>query len=314
MNGIELSRAYFEEYGRPLLERDFASALPFLAAGFTGSGSEHYGFDDETSRDHDFEPGFIIFLPGEDVIDRRTEFLLERAYAKLPREFDGVKRLTVNPVGGRRSGVIRTADFYKRAAGTENGELSVPAWLNIPDYALSEAVNGELFFDNYGQVTAIRERLSAMPRDVLYKRLAGNLLIMAQAGQYNFTRCLCHGEYDAAQLAANEFVTAAIKCAFLLCGKYMPFYKWSFRALRELPYPEKLSSLLSYILKGDNADKKTAESKYDAIEEVAAMITGELITLDMTDAICGDLEKHAYSVNDKIEDGNIRNLNVLSAV
>ena len=33
-----------------MLESEFADILPFLAAGFTGSGSEHYGYDDEISR------------------------------------------------------------------------------------------------------------------------------------------------------------------------------------------------------------------------------------------------------------------------
>lgn len=59
-----------------MLETDFAELMPYLAIVFVGSGSEHYGFDDEFSRDHDYEPGFCIFLPGEDVIDRRRAFRL----------------------------------------------------------------------------------------------------------------------------------------------------------------------------------------------------------------------------------------------
>ena len=35
---------------------------------------------------------------------------------------------------------------------------------------------------------------------------------------------------------------------------------------------------------------------------------------DITKAICGDLEKHAYSVNDHIKDGEIRNLNILATI
>ena len=115
MNGLEIARGYFEEFGRPMLESEFADILPFLAAGFVGSGSEHFGYDDEVSRDHDFEPGFCLFLPGEDVIDRRRAFQLERAYARLPKEYAGVRRLQLSPVGGARNGVIRTADFYLRA-------------------------------------------------------------------------------------------------------------------------------------------------------------------------------------------------------
>lgn len=44
----------------------------------------------------------------------------------------------------------------------------------------------------------------------------------------------------AAQLACVEFVNAAMKVNFLLQDRYMPYYKWSFRALRELVGTEEL--------------------------------------------------------------------------
>ena len=100
MKGLELSRAYFERFGRPMLEEQFPELLPFLAAGLCGSGSECFGWDDEVSRDHDFEPGFCLFLPEEELVSRRQEFLLERAYAKLPAAFGGVERARMRPVGG----------------------------------------------------------------------------------------------------------------------------------------------------------------------------------------------------------------------
>ena len=56
MNGLELSKAYFDAYGLPMLRERFPRLLPLLAAGLTGSGSECWGYDDEWSRDHDFEP------------------------------------------------------------------------------------------------------------------------------------------------------------------------------------------------------------------------------------------------------------------
>ncbi len=95
-------------------------------------------------------------------------------------------------------------------------------WLHVPDYALFEATDGEVFSDNYEEFTKIRERLKNMPEDVKLKRLAGNLFIMAQSGQYNFARCLSHGEYEAAQLSLNEFVTSGLKVWFLLENKYAP--------------------------------------------------------------------------------------------
>jgi len=279
-----------------------------------GSGSEHYGYDDEISRDHDFEPGFCIFLPGEELVSRRQAFLLERAYAKLPKEYMGFKRLPIAPVGGNRNGVMRISDFYLEHIGSEDGELTNDAWLKISDQALFESTSGKIFFDNLGEFTGIREKLLNMPKDIMLKRLAGNLLIMAQSGQYNYARCINHGELEASQLAVNEFVSSAMKAVFILNNKYMPYYKWSFRALRELPDSEKFQSAFSELLLGNSRDELISQRKYDIIETVCTEVIELLKTRGYTKAICGDMEKHAYSVNDMISDGELRNMHILAAI
>ena len=313
MNGLELSRAYYAQYGEPMLRERFPQLMPLLAAGLAGSGSECWGYDDEISRDHDFEPGFSLFLPGEDVVDRRTAFALERAYAALPKEFMGFKRAMLAPVGGARHGVLRTADFFREKTGSADGNLSLMEWLALPEYLLAEAVNGEIFADGLGEVTAIRDRLMHRPTDVRLKKLAGQLLLMGQSGQYNYRRCLLHGETGAAQLAVAEFVKSAMAAVFLLNDSYQPYYKWSFRAMRALPRLSITAELLEYLLTTDN-EEETASEKYAVMEGIAADIIGELQAQGLTQAVCGDLEKHAYSVNDRISDAQIRNLHILAAV
>ena len=313
MRGLELARAYWEQWGRPMVEAQFPHLLPHIAAGLFGSGSECFGYDDEISRDHDFEPGFMLLLPDEDAVSRRDAFLLERAYAGLPREFMGLRRGLVQPVGGPRRGVLRAADFFTQKVGAPDGVLTVGQWLSTPEYALAEAVNGAVFFDGAGAVTAIRERLSAYPEDIRRKKLAGNLLLMGQAGQYNYPRCLRHGEKGAAQLAAVEFVRRCMGAVFLLNGVYQPFYKWAFRAMRGLPRLSLLAELMEYLLTTDN-DAEMAAAKGDVMEGVAADIVGELRRQGLTKADGGDLEAHARSVNDAIADGDIRNLHILAAI
>ncbi|MBQ5441116.1 MAG: DUF4037 domain-containing protein [Firmicutes bacterium] len=313
MKGLEISKAFFEKYGLPMLKEQFPEVLPYLAAGLIGPGSECLGYDDETSQDHDFEPGFCIFLPSEEVVDRRTAFLLERAYYKLPREFMGFKRSLMAPVGGARNGVIRTSEFFTEKTGSPDGNLTPYEWLRLPEQSLLECVNGEIFMDNYGEVSAIRERLSKYPPDIFRKKLAGHLLLMSQSGQYNYNRTLGHGETAAAQLAVNEFVRSTISAIFLLNGKYQPYYKWSFRALRELPELSIEAELLEYLLITDNTDTYS-EEKYMVIEGICSDIIDCLIDRKLTEAICGDLEKHAYSVNDGITDPEIRNMHILAAV
>ncbi len=313
MQGLELSRRFFREYGLPMLREKFPDLLPRIAAGLTGSGSECFGYDDEVSADHDFEPGFCLFLPEEETVDRRTAFLLERAYAALPKEYLGFRRAALQPAGGNRHGVFRTRAFFLAKAGTPDGDLSVRQWLTTPQSVLAEAVNGEIFHDGPGEVTGIRRRLAAMPEDIRRKRLAGHLFLMGQAGQYNYARCLAHGETGAAQLAAVQFVQSLMECVFLLNRVYMPYYKWSFRAMRALPELSGLADSAEYLLTTGNTGE-TAETKQYLIEEAAGLVIAVLQERQMTEAVCGDLEKHAYSVNDSVADSGIRNLHILASV
>ncbi len=313
MTGLELARAYWETYGVPMIHDQFPEYEEIIAAALTGSGSECYGFDDEISRDHDFEPGFCLFIPGEEIVDRRTAFQLERAYAKLPAEFEGFRRQKLQPVGGQRHGLFRIDEYFTEKIGCHPEQMTTEQWLRIPEYALAEAVNGEVFRDPAGLLTDCRTILENMPEDIRRKRLAGRLLLMAQSGQYNYRRCLKHGETGAAQLAVGEFARNTLSAAFLLNRKYMPYYKWSFRALKALPGGEELGRSLEWLLSTGN-EEEIAEDKYFCMEGIASQVIDLLQDQGLTEATCGDLEKHAYSVNDGIRDGSVRNLHILFCV
>ena len=312
MRGLELARKYFEAYGEEML-RQFPEWEHRLAVGLVGSGSECFGYDDAVSQDHDFEPGFCVFLPEEDVLDRKTAFRLERAYAKLPGEFDGYPRAKLSPVGGSRRGVIRLGDFLEARTGTRDGRMSLEQWLRTPEHYLAEVVGGTLFREGDGEFARVRAALASQPEDVRRKKLAGNLLLAAQAGQYNFQRCLRHGETGAAQLAVCEFVRHMIAVLFLLNRRYLPFYKWQFRALRELPLLGGEGETLELLLTTDNGPTM-AQAKLDLVENLSGAVITALQDQDLTEAICGDLEKHAYSVNDRISDPALRNANLLIGV
>ena len=57
-----------------------------------------------------------------------------------------------------------------------------------------------------------------------------------------------------------------------------------------------------------------ARAKADLAEDIASQIISALQDDGLTSAICGDLEKHAYSVNDHVNDPNLRNENILLGV
>lgn len=63
MNGIELSKAYYNAYGKKMIHDNFPELEEVIVVGLIGSGSECLGFDDTISENHDFEPRFMMFVP-----------------------------------------------------------------------------------------------------------------------------------------------------------------------------------------------------------------------------------------------------------
>ena len=312
MKGLELCRKYYEEYGAPMIAEKFPDLKGKIAVGLFGGGSECFGYDDEISRDHDYEPSFIIVLPSETEVSRRDAFLLEREYAKLPDEFMGYKRNKLNPVGGSRRGVIRAEDFLTEKTGRADGLLSGDEWFSVPEHYLAETVNGEIFFDGSGTFTAVRDYLSAYPKDVKLKKLAGALLLAAQAGQYNYPRMIKRGDTAGAQVCAAEFVRHAMNAAFLIEEKYQPYYKWAFRALSELPEMKTLCDPLEFLLSSYNSPD-LARDKTEKIEFVCSFLANA-VAERITGEKESDLGKLAYAVNDKIADATLRNRSVLYGV
>ena len=68
------------------------------------------------------------------------------------------------------------------------------------------------------------------------------------------------------------------------------------------------------ILMTSNNEGSNPQEKSALIEQLCGQVIDVLREQGMTKATCGDLEKHAYSVNDRIADPELRNLHILSAV
>lgn len=310
MKGLTLAEGFYREYGEPMLREQFPALMDKIAVGLVGSGSECFGFDDQISRDHDFEPGFCIFLPDEAQVDRTTAFALERAYEKLPKEYQGFTRSTLKPVGGNRHGVLRLADFLTEKTGTPDGIIQGGAWFFLPEQALAEVTNGRLFWDGSGEFTTIRRRLSYLPEEVRRKKLAGHLLLMGQAGQYNHPRCIARNEFATARLAVNEFINHTIHAVFLLEKHYLPYYKWQFRALRELPLSRRFYASLEQLLAG-----RLTPAETDRLIGAIAAVTAEAVQAQGLSAQPDrELERLAYAVNNGICDAALRNLHILYGV
>ncbi|MBH9970963.1 DUF4037 domain-containing protein [Bifidobacterium sp. W8109] len=241
IQGLDLAKAYWEQVGRPMLEERYPQYRGRIAAGLMGHGSDCYGFDDAISRDHDFGPGFCLWLTSEDY--QAIGDQLQKDYEALPTEFMGFGSRTdsVRAKGdNRRVGVFEIGAFFESLTGYRQAppEDHPHEWLLLDEATLAAATNGRIFADPLGRMLATRQGFKAMPDDVRFCLISRRLGMIAQAGQYNLPRSLQRGDGAAAMLSINEFVKASASLIFLINNPltvgYLPYYKWTFAALRRL--------------------------------------------------------------------------------
>lgn len=132
----------------------------------------------------------------------------------------------------------------------------------------------------------------------------------AQSGQYNYARCLAHGEEDAAMLALFEFVTNAIELAFLLNRKHCPYYKWALRSMDGLDKFAELKQPLEYLLTADN-DKAGQSVKKAIVEDISLALANEINAQFDLGVEGGFLEPYAYAIQKRIKNSDIRNLHIV---
>lgn len=253
MKGLELSRKYYETYGRVMIDEKFAEYKDRIAVGLVGEGSDCFGYDDAVSMDHDWGPGFIMW-----VTDATYEAIgdeLQQAYDALPDEFMGYKR-SVTVQGRKRRGVIKISEFYHNLIGTDDYEKL--DWQKAEDYALAAATNGEVFVDEEGSFTNIRKNLKqGYPENILYLKIAEGAAKFSQTGQYNYARMMERGDWLTADRMLSECMGHIMRLQHLIRNVYSPHEKWLFKSCKQLEGSAEIVGYLNSLhacLKEQNAD------------------------------------------------------------
>lgn len=288
--GLRLARAYYETFGRPMIEQRFPAYADRIAVGLVGRGSDCFGYDDEASRDHDWGPDFCMW-----VTDETWEEIgeaLQRAYEELPTEFQGYRRAP-HKNGRNRRGVIQISDFYRGLVGADAYEQI--DWRSVQDSSLAAAVNGEVFRDDEGIFTAFREKLQqGYPEEIRYLKLAESAARFAQTAQYNYSRMLRRKDRFTAGMMLWDGIREAMKLQHYIEGKYPPHDKWLLRSINTSEEGREAAAVLKEIVSesssanGNRADGSSADdSRTDGAEKqqerTASYIeqAGEFFALEM---------------------------------
>ena len=321
MKGLELSRRYFETVARDSLEARFGDAAAHMSIGLAGEGSECLGFDDQISQDHDFSPAFCLWLDRADY--EALGPALREWYASLPKAFLGFDDSRDTPNRACRVGVFDSRSWFARYLGPELPPSRPMTWLGVREEVLAAASSGELFQDGSREFAQIRQVLLAgYPEDVRLKKLAARLAAMAQSGQYNYARCMRRGDAVAALLCVTEFLKAAMSAAYLLEGRYMPYYKWSFRGMEDFTGLRELRPLLRRL--AETPEQEAAWSRpvfsgavnredcrAELMERCCALIADACRQRGLTQSGADFLDPVARDIQSRIRDPQLRALPLL---
>lgn len=249
------------------------------------------------SHDHDWGPAFCIWLEQDDW--RTYGARVQAVYNALPG-LDGVPPRQSGTLSAGRIGCLSRQQWFARYAGVPDGPQTLHQWRRAPEAFLATASNGAVFADPLGRFTAVRQRLLVFyPEDIRLKKLAARAAVMAQAGQYNYPRCVKRGEAVAATLALAEFLRAAMSMVYLLNRRYAPFYKWMHRGLRELPVLPRVSGLLDELC-GANARVE------EGVERVCLLCAAELRRQGLSSSDETFLQAHCAELMARIRDDALR--------
>lgn len=283
IRGMDLARAYYQQAGRSMLQEKYPDYVGRIAVGLVGEGSECLGLDDVYSTDHDFGPGFCLWLTKEDYDTIGEQ--LQADYDRLAEHFDGFPVRNSTREGAGRVGVLEIDGFYKRltgfaeAPGCEN-PADMERWNRIPPEQLRTAVSGAVFEDPLGEFSRRRKGFARYPEKVRLYRLALCLGKMAQSGQYNYERGRRRKDIGMMQASLAEFIQAAAEAGYLLNHMYMPFYKWRLGAMGEFVCLTGLKEALE-TLAGSRPDQEETEERMEA---VCGLILEELKNQNLTDS------------------------------
>lgn len=284
-SGLELCRRYYETYGKTMLREKFPEYASRIAAGLVGEGSDCMGFDDGISRDHDWGPGFCLFLPWE--LEQEIGERLQAEYDALPKEFLGYRRIST-PQGKDRLGVHTIEGFYKKYAGlSKDGSVD---YGNVAEASLFACVDGEVFEDPEGRFTKIRKRIKeGFPEEIRFLKLAEDLAKISQTGQYNYKRMMERKDRLSADRELSDCMGHLMRFWHHYCNTYAPHDKWLKANLLRLPGGEKF---LIEIEKLHGSFRQWDEEAAKTVEFILSNLCGNISKMLYDEGVISDVDDY----------------------
>jgi hypothetical protein len=270
---VEVSRDFFLQIVKPILEREFPGETAQTAFGVFGYGSEALYLDDEISRDHHWGLRIDALMPDE-IFKTRREAIMQVVSANLPLSFQGYS-LREGLIPGKGLALDSLPAFLLRTIGIDHAPETYLEWLNMPEEDIIHVINGEVWHDPGRHFTAIRSTLmNYYPEPVRRRRIAHWCRYFSGMGAYALRRAILRGDEFYATAAFAKAVRWGMQLACLLDRRYFPYDKWLMTYFERLPrMAEPLRPLVVEALKLTTP----WERKLEMLNDIADVIDGALV-------------------------------------
>ena len=231
---IEISRAFFEEIVKPILEEHFPAETRQTAFGVFGYGSEALRLDDEYSRDHHWGLRIDALMPPA-VFEQKRHAIMATLQANLPDSYRG-HSLREGHLAGAGLAPDNLQAFLTRTIGIDHAPHNYREWLQIPEEDIIHIVNGEVWSDPVGEFSQIRQVFQGYyPEPVRLRRIANWCRFFSGMGTYALKRAILRNNEFYATTRFSNAIRLGIQLAFLLDKQYFPYDKWLMAYLERLP-------------------------------------------------------------------------------
>ena len=224
-SGAALAEAFHRDVVAELIRR----TLPGLryAAARLGSGSDVLGFDDPTSRDHDWGCRLTVLVDEADIA--AVGLLADFFERELPQSFAGFPvrfATTWDSSVTHKVHLATVFDFAASRLGVDPRDgLSELEWLSLTGHSVLETIGGQVFHDETTELAGLRSLLRWYPQSLEPYLLAAGWQRISQTMPF-VGRTAETGQHTQSVLLSAQLSRDLMRLAFLLEHQWAPYPKW----------------------------------------------------------------------------------------
>jgi len=286
LNGLDLARAFYSEVVAPVVEIPHAACL-------IGEGSEVLGYDTSRSTDHEWGPRVQIMVVVSEVesVRRAIDNALPISYRGYPTHWFS---LAAGQVASHVE--VDTAEGWlrRKLPTIPVTDADTAAWLAAPQQHLLQLTAGEVFRDDIGILTRLRDTYEWYPLNIWRWIVASQWHLIGTAEPL-LGRAMEIGDHRGARILGGRLCRLIMEMSYLQERRYRPYDKWFGRGFTELSAGAPLGRAIDAALTQDPVIQHDGP-----LQQALVQLGDRHNTLGISEHVTPAIDDFAVNANDAV--------------